>query len=239
MVRLHSGAAIILNTMTGKLFVISTPIGNLGDITLRAIEVLKSVDFIVCEDTRITSVLLNHLGIKKELSSLNAVSEKFKAKKIIERIISGQNCGLVTDAGTPGISDPGTRFINFAIEQNIEVRTVPGATALIAALTLSGFPSDSFVFEGFLPNKKGRQKALKQLVEEKRTIVLYESTYRIKKLIDELTELMPERRMAICRELTKKFEEIIRGTAAEIQNSISNMIIKGEFVVVIAPKDWE
>lgn len=239
MIRLHSGAAIILNIMTGKLFVISTPIGNLGDITLRAIEVLKSVDFIVCEDTRITSVLLNHLAIKKELNSLNAVSEKFKADKIVERILSGKNCGLVTDAGTPGISDPGTRFINLAIKQNIEVCIIPGATALIAALTLSGFPSDSFVFEGFLPNKKGRQKALKQLVEEKRTIVLYESTYRIKKLIDELAELIPERQLAICRELTKKFEEVIRGTASEIQKSISDIIIKGEFVVVIAPKDWE
>jgi len=225
--------------LTGKLYIVSTPIGNLGDITLRAIENLKSVDFIVCEDTRVTSILLNHLNIKKELYSLNAASEKFRASKVVERISTGNSCALVTDAGTPGISDPGTRLINLAIKNNIEVTSIPGATALIAALSLSGFPSDSFVFEGFLPNKKGRQKNLKQLVEEERTIVLYESTYRIVKLIDELTELMPDRQLVICRELTKKFEEVIRGTAKSIQADIKEHILKGEFVVVIAPKDWK
>ncbi len=239
MIRLHSGAAIILKAMTGKLYIISTPIGNLGDITLRAIETLKSVDFIVCEDTRVTSVLLKHLDIDKELISLNAASEKYKSQKVIEKILEGKTCGLVTDAGTPGISDPGTRLINLAIKQNIDVIAVPGASALIAALSLSGFPSDSFLFVGFLPNKKGRHKAIMQLEEEKRTIVLYESTYRIKKLIGELAEIMPERQIAICREITKKFEEVIRGTPNEIQNSFDKYIIKGEFVVVIAPKNWK
>jgi len=199
---------------------------------------LRSVNFIVCEDTRVTSVLLNHLNIKKELYSLNAASEKFKTQKVIDRIKSGESCALVTDAGTPGISDPGTRLVNQAVKENIEVVSIPGATALIAALSLSGFPTDSFVFEGFLPNKKGRQKNLKQLADEERTIVLYESTYRIVKLIDELALLMPERSIVICREITKKFEEVIRGTARSIQTELNEHTLKGEFVVVIAPKDW-
>ena len=144
--------------MENKLYIVSTPIGNLGDVTLRAVEILKSVDFIACEDTRVTSILLNHLDIKKELYSLSAASEKYKAHKVIERIKGGDSCALVSDAGTPGISDPGTRLIKLAIKENIEIVSVPGATALIAALSLSGFPTDSFIFEGFLPNKKGRQK---------------------------------------------------------------------------------
>lgn len=225
--------------MSGKLYIVSTPIGNLGDITLRAIEALKSVDFIVCEDTRVTSVLLIHLQIKKELISFNAASEKFKAQKVIERITLGETCALVSDAGTPGISDPGTRLISLAIKENIELIAVPGVTALISALTLSGFPSDSFLFVGFLPNKKGRQKELKQLADEKRTIVVYESTYRIKKLITELNELMPQRQIVVCRELTKKFEEVIRGTVQSINSTLDKIVLKGEFVVVLAPKDWK
>lgn len=224
--------------MTGILYIVSTPIGNLGDITLRAIEILKSVDFIACEDTRVTSILLNHLEIKKELYSLNAANEKFKSQKVVERINSGESCALVTDAGTPGISDPGTRLINLAIKENIEVVSIPGATALIAALSLSGFPTDTFVFEGFLPNKKGRQKNLKQLADKERTIVLYESTYRIVKLVDELAEIMPDRQLVICRELTKKFEEVIRGTVQTVKSQLIEHTLKGEFVVVIAPKNW-
>lgn len=225
--------------MTEKLYIVSTPIGNLGDITLRAIEILGSVDLIVCEDTRVTSILLNRLSIKKELYSVNAASEKFKAQKVVDRIKSGESCALVSDAGTPGISDPGIRLINLAIKENITIVSVPGATALIAALSLSGFPTDSFVFEGFLPNKKGRQKNLKQLSDEERTIVLYESTYRIKKLIDELAEYMPERFIVVCRELTKKFEEVIRGAVISVQSELNDHTLKGEFVVVIAPKNWK
>lgn len=240
MVRLLSGAAIILNElkMTAKLYIVSTPIGNLGDITLRAIETLQSVDFIVCEDTRVTSILLNHLNIKKELYSLNAASEKFKAQKVVDRIKDGESCALVSDAGTPGISDPGTRLINLTIKNGIDVVTIPGVTAVVSALSVSGFPTDSFVFEGFLPNKKGRQKNLKQLVDEEKTIVLYESTYRIVKLVDELAEIMPDRQLVICRELTKKFEEIIRGTVQTVKSQLSKHTLKGEFVVVIAPKYW-
>lgn len=225
--------------MSGKLYIVSTPIGNLTDITLRALETLRNVDFIVCEDTRVTTILLTHYEIKKELFSLNAASEKYKAQKVIERIKTGLTCALVSDAGTPEISDPGARLINLAIKNDIELAAVPGATAAITALTLSGFPTNSFVFEGFLPNKKGRHKILSFLAEEERTIVLYESTYRIQKLINELAEVMPDRHVVICRELTKKYEEVIRGNAAFIHENFQKHILKGEFTIVISPKNWK
>ncbi|MCH8171518.1 MAG: 16S rRNA (cytidine(1402)-2'-O)-methyltransferase, partial [Bacteroidetes bacterium] len=170
--------------MNGKLYIVSTPIGNLKDITLRALEILKEVDFIACEDTRVTSKLLNRYNIKVELTSLNAVNENKKAVKICDRILKGENCALVSDAGTPSISDPGVRFTSLAIKKNITVIPIPGVTALITALSISGLPTDSFVFEGFLPQKKGRQKKLKQFADEERTIIIYESTYRIGKLLN-------------------------------------------------------
>jgi len=225
--------------MKGKLYIVSTPIGNLKDITLRALETLKEVDFIACEDTRVTGNLLKHYEIKKELVSVNAVSENKKMGMICERILSGENCALSSDAGTPSISDPGVRLISEAIKNKIEVVSVPGATALISALSISGLPTDSFVFEGFLPQKKGRQKKLKQLSEEERTIVLYESTYRIEKLLNELAEYMPERSIAVCREITKKFEEVWRGKPREIIDSLSEKVIKGEFVVVVSTLSWK
>ncbi len=225
--------------MKGKLYIVSTPIGNLKDITLRALEVLKEVDFIACEDTRVTSFLLKHFDIKKELTSLNAVNETKKAAKICDRILNGGNCALTSDAGTPSISDPGVRLVSLAIKENISVVPIPGITALITALSISGLPTDSFVFEGFLPQKKGRQKKLKQLAEEKRTIVLYESTYRIEKLLSELKEYMPNRTVAVCRELTKKFEETWRGKPDEILNNLNTKVTKGEFVVVISPMNWK
>ncbi len=225
--------------MNGKLYIVSTPIGNLKDITLRALETLEDVDFILCEDTRITSRLLNHYNISKKLISFNAVSEKKKIPNVIERIKSGDDCALVSDAGTPAISDPGVRLISEAIKEQIDVVPIPGTSAVITALTISGLPTDSFIFEGFLPQKKGRQKKLKELAEEKRTIILYESTYRIKKLVDELTEYMPKRYIVVCRELTKKFEETWRGYPTEIKEVIDEKISKGEFVIVVAPKDWK
>jgi len=225
--------------MNGKLYIVSTPIGNLKDITLRALETLEAVDFILCEDTRITSRLLNHYNISKKLISFNAVSEKKKIPNVIDRIKSGDNCALVSDAGTPAISDPGVRLVSEAIKEQIDVVPIPGTSAVITALTISGLPTDSFIFEGFLPQKKGRQKKLKNLAEEKRTIILYESTYRIKKLVDELNEFMPERYVVVCRELTKKFEETWRGFPNEIKDVIDEKISKGEFVIVIAPKDWK
>lgn len=225
--------------MAGKLFIVSTPIGNLKDITLRAIETLNEVDFILCEDTRVTSVLMKQYNIIKQLISFNAVSEIKKIPAIIERLNNGQSYALVSDSGTPAISDPGIRLISEAIKNDIDIISIPGATALIAALTVSGVPTDSFVFEGFLPQKKGRQKKLKQLVEEERTIVLYESSHRIIKLVDELVEYFPERYVVVCRELTKKFEEYWRGYPAELKASLNEKTIKGEFVVVIASLNWK
>jgi 16S rRNA (cytidine1402-2'-O)-methyltransferase len=225
--------------MAGKLFIVSTPIGNLKDITLRAIETLNEVDFILCEDTRVTSVLMKQYNIIKQLISFNAVSEIKKIPAIIERLNNGQSYALVSDSGTPAISDPGIRLISEAIKNDIDIISIPGATALISALTVSGVPTDSFVFEGFLPQKKGRQKKLKQLVEEERTIVLYESSHRIVKLIDELIEYFPDRFVVVCRELTKKFEEYWRGYPAELKASLNEKTIKGEFVVVIANSNWK
>lgn len=221
-----------------KLFIVSTPIGNLKDMTLRAIETLKEVDFIICEDTRVTGNLLKHFEISKELISLNAFNESQKLYQIIEKIQTGNSVALVSDSGTPTISDPGIRLVSEALKHNIEIIPIPGPSAVIAALSISGLPTDSFVFEGFIPQKKGRQKKLKQLCEEERTIVLYESVYRIEKLLDELIEFMPNRYIVVCRELTKKFEECWRGFPKEIKASLTNKIIKGEFVVVIAPKNW-
>ena len=225
--------------MPGSLYIVSTPIGNLKDITLRAIEALKEVDFIVCEDTRVTSVLLKQYDIHKELISMNAQTESKKIPGLIEKILNGENCALVSDAGTPSISDPGVRLISEAIKNEIKIIPVPGVSALITALTISGLPTDSFVFEGFLPQKKGRRTKLKQLAGEERTIVLYESTYRIEKLIKELNEFMQERYIVICRELTKKFEEVRRGFPKELLETFNKSINKGEFVVIIAPKNWK
>jgi 16S rRNA (cytidine1402-2'-O)-methyltransferase len=220
--------------MHSSLYVVSTPIGNLKDITLRAIEIFKEVDFIICEDTRVTPILLKNYSIHKELVSMNAQTEEKKITFIINRIIRGEKCALVSDAGTPLISDPGNKLISEAIRNNIEVIPVPGASALLAALTISGVSIDKFLFEGFLPNKKGRQKKLKELSAEKSTIVLYESTYRIEKLLKELNDYMPERYVCICRELTKKFEEVRRGYPKELLDSFNKNINKGEFVVIIS-----
>ena len=225
--------------MNGRLYIVSTPIGNLGDVTIRAIETLKQVDFILCEDTRVTSILLKHYNFSKPLVSFNAVTEGKKLSSVVERITKGENCALVSDSGTPLISDPGVRLVSEAIRQRIDVVSIPGASALISALTVSGLPTDSFVFEGFLPQKKGRQKKLKELSDESRTIIIYESPFRIEKLIIELVEYMPERYVVVCRELTKKFEETWRGYPKQLKNDLDKKTIKGEFVVVIAPKGWK
>ena len=183
------------------LYVVSTPIGNLKDITLRALEVLKEVNFIICEDTRVTGILLHNYDIKNEMISFNAQNETSKINYVLERIENGESCALVSDAGTPVISDPGVRLISSAIKKRITVQSIPGANAAIAALSISGLPSDSFVFEGFLPQKKGRQKKLKELSDENRTIILYESTYRIEKLITELNVYMPDRLICRCKRI--------------------------------------
>ena len=227
-----------MKTTIGKLHIVATPIGNLEDITFRAIRTLKEVNFIAWEDTRVTKTLLEKFEFSNELFSLNAQSEKGKLHIVIDRILKGENCALVSDAGTPTISDPGVRLVNEAIKNNIQIVGIPGANAAILALSISGLPTDSFTYEGFLPQKKGRQKILKQLSEEERTIVLYESTYRIEKLLKELSEFMPTRTVVVQRELTKKFEESWRGLPSKILEEIPNKITKGEFVVIISPISW-
>lgn len=225
--------------VNGKLYVVATPIGNLGDITFRAVEILKSVNFIICEDTRVTKILLDHYQINNPLVVVNAHNESKSIEKILDKLNSGESCALVSDAGTPCISDPGVRLINKVISENIEVVGIPGASAAILALSICGLPTDSFVFEGFLPQKKGRQKKLKQLAEEERTIILYESTYRIKKLLEELDINMPNRLIVVARELTKKFEETWRGTASQLLLDFEKKITKGEFVIILAPLNWK
>lgn len=223
----------------GNLHIVATPIGNLSDITFRALETLKNVDFILCEDTRVTSILLKKYEIEKPLYVLNAGNEDKKVDMYLNYIMDGKDAALVSDAGTPTISDPGCRIINKAKKLGIKIIGIPGASAAITALSMSGLPSDSFVFEGFLPQKKGRQTKLKQLAIEERTIVFYESMYRIEKLLNELNEYLPNRLIIVFRELTKMFEEYWEGTPKEIIDSLSTKVIKGEFVVIIAPMKWK
>jgi 16S rRNA (cytidine1402-2'-O)-methyltransferase len=218
-----------------KLYVVPTPIGNLEDITLRAINVLKEVDFILAEDTRTTSHLLRHLGIEKPMHSHHKFNEHATVARVAESIASGRNVALVSDAGTPGISDPGFLLVRKCVEEGIDVETLPGATALIPAVVQSGFPCDKFSFEGFLPQKKGRQKRLQQLSGEPRSIVFYESPYRVVKCLEQLAEVFgAERRVAVSRELTKKFEETVRGTLSEVIAHFKAKPPKGEFVIVLA-----
>ena len=221
-----------------KLYVVPTPIGNLEDITLRAINVLKEVDFILAEDTRTTSHLLRHLGIEKPMHSHHKFNEHATVGRVAEAINNGRDVALVSDAGTPGISDPGFLLVRKCVEEGIEVVTLPGATALIPAVVQSGFPCDRFCFEGFLPQKKGRMKRLQELAVEPRTLVLYESPYRVVKCLEQLAETFgEERRVAVVREITKKFEETVRGTIAEALEHFREHEPKGEFVIVVEGYD--
>ncbi len=218
-----------------KLYIVPTPIGNLDDITLRAIAVLREADFILAEDTRTTSFLLRHLGIEKKLRSHHKFNEHATVQSVAETIAAGRCVALVSDAGTPGISDPGFLLVRTCIEQGIEVETLPGATAAIPALVQSGFPCDRFCFEGFLPQKKGRNKHLQALADEERTMIFYESPYRVVKCLEQLAEFFgPERLVSVSRELTKKFEQTVRGTLAEVLDHFRAVEPKGEFVIVVA-----
>ena len=220
-----------------KLFIVPTPIGNLDDITLRAVDVLREVDFILAEDTRTTSFLLRHLGIEKKLHSHHKFNEHATVRMVAESIAAGRNAALVSDAGTPGISDPGFLLVRTCVEAGIEVETLPGATALVPALVQSGFPCDRFCFEGFLPQKKGRAKQLQSLADEERTMVFYESPYRVVKCLEQFAEVFAsERRGSVSRELTKKFEQTVRGTVAEVLEHFRTTEPKGEFVIVLAGK---
>ena len=220
-----------------KLYIVPTPIGNLDDITLRAVDVLREVDFILAEDTRTTSFLLRHLGIEKKLHSHHKFNEHATVKMVAGSIAAGRNAALVSDAGTPGISDPGFLLVRTCVEAGIEVETLPGATALVPALVQSGVPCDRFCFEGFLPQKKGRAKQLQSLADEERTMVFYESPYRVVKCLEQFAEVFgSERRVSVSRELTKKFEQTVRGTVAEVLEHFRTTEPKGEFVIVLAGK---
>lgn len=220
-----------------KLYLVPTPIGNLEDMTFRALRVLEQANVILAEDTRTSSFLLKHFGIEKKLTSHHKFNEHATVEWIAARIAEGEDVALVSDAGTPGISDPGFLLVRTCVEEGIEVETLPGATALIPALVQSGLPCDRFCFEGFLPQKKGRIKRLEALREEPRTMVFYESPYRVVKLLEQLEEVFgPDREVSVSRELTKKFEETQRGTLAEVRNHFMQHEPKGEFVVVVAGK---
>ena len=221
-----------------KLYIVPTPIGNLEDITLRAINVLKEVDFILAEDTRTTSHLLRHLGIEKPMHSHHKFNEHATVGRVAESIAAGKDVALVSDAGTPGISDPGFLLVRKCVEEGIDIVTLPGATALIPALVQSGFPCDRFCFEGFLPQKKGRMKRLQELATESRTVIFYESPYRVVKCLEQIAETFgSERRVAVVREITKKFEETVRGTVEEAIAHFKEHEPKGEFVIVVEGYD--
>ena len=222
----------------GKLFVVPTPIGNLEDMTFRAIRTLKEVDLILSEDTRVTGFLLKHFGIETRMMSHHKFNEHKTVESIAERIKSGQNIALVSDAGTPAISDPGFLVVRQCVENDIEVECLPGATALIPALVNSGFPSDRFCFEGFLPVKKGRQTRLNELSGEQRTIVIYESPHKLLKTLHDIqTHFGEERRVSVSRELSKLYEETFRGTVREqISEWTKRTAIKGEIVMAIEGK---
>ena len=218
-----------------KLYVVPTPIGNLDDITLRAVRVLSDVDLILAEDTRTTQVLLRHLGIDKKMWSHHKFNEHSAVEAVARTIESGETVALVSDAGTPGISDPGFLLVRTCLEHGIEIETLPGATAFVPALVDSGFPCDRFCFEGFLPAKKGRAKRLRQLAGEERTMIFYESPYRLTKTLEQFAEVFgPERPVSVSRELTKKFEQTVRGTAAEVLEHFRRTEPRGEFVLVVA-----
>jgi 16S rRNA (cytidine1402-2'-O)-methyltransferase len=223
---------------SGVLYLVATPIGNLEDITLRALRTLKECDVVAAEDTRHTGQLLRHFEISKPLLSYFKFNESRRSEEILQRLRGGEKVALVTDAGTPGISDPGQRVVRAALDAGFRVEAVPGACAAIVALAASGLSTDEFHFAGFLPHKSGqRARELTRLAALPGTIVIYESPYRIEKLMTELASIMPVRQVAIGRELTKKFEEFWRGTAAEIASTISKRTLKGEFVVLIAAAD--
>ncbi|MBL7157468.1 MAG: 16S rRNA (cytidine(1402)-2'-O)-methyltransferase [Candidatus Omnitrophica bacterium] len=217
----------------GTLYIVATPIGNLEDITLRAIRTLKESDFIAAEDTRHTKILLNKYGIEKPLISYYSYNKIRKTDKIVGLLKEGKDIALVSDSGTPGISDPGELLIKEAIKESINIIGIPGPTALIAGLVLSGKPTAKFIFEGFLSNKSGRrQNRLRELKCEKRTVILYESCHRITKLLSDMKEILGERQIAVAREITKKFEEVKRGTPEELFEYFSGTKPRGEFVVI-------
>jgi 16S rRNA (cytidine1402-2'-O)-methyltransferase len=219
----------------GKLFIVPTPVGNLEDMTIRAIRILKEVDVILAEDTRTTGFLLKHFEIETKMFSHHKFNEHKTVENIVERIKAGQNIALVSDAGTPAISDPGFLVVRHCVENDIDVECLPGATALIPALVSSGLPNDRFCFEGFLPQKKGRQKRLLDLQQESRTMIFYESPFRLVKSLTQFAEIFgKERKASVSREISKLHEETVRGTLEDVINHFISNVPKGEFVIIVA-----
>ncbi len=217
----------------GTLYLVSTPIGNLRDISLRAIDVLSHVDLIGAEDTRVSKILLQHYAIKTALISYHDFNKEKVAPLLIEKLKANQSLAVISDAGTPGISDPAFYLVRQAIQEGINIEAIPGATAFVPALIISGLPTDRFVFEGFLPPKKGRNKRLEQLRDEQRTIILYESPRRVKKTLEDLRQYLQDRPAAVVREITKKFEQVVRGSLSEVLDRFEEIPQKGEFVILI------
>lgn len=223
--------------LTGKLFIVPTPIGNLEDITLRALRILKEVNLILAEDTRTSKKLLQHYNINTPMQSHHMHNEHRTQDGILQRLKSGEQMALISDAGTPAISDPGFLLSRSCIEHGIEIECLPGATAFVPALVNSGLPNDRFIFEGFLPIKKGRQTKFLELAEESRTIVIYESPHKLLKTLTQfVTYFGPNRPISVSRELTKMYEETIRGTTSEVLDYFESKPPKGEFVIVVAGK---
>lgn len=223
-----------------KLYIVPTPIGNLEDITLRAINVLKSVDLVLAEDTRTSGLLLKHLGISKPMHSYHIHNEHQTVSRVAERILKGETIALVSDAGTPAVSDPGFLLVRECIKLGIEIECLPGPTAFVPALVNSGLPGDRFTFEGFLPHKKGRQTRLQNLVNEERTMIFYESPHRLVKALQQFSAYFGvDRQVSVSRELTKIYEENIRGSLTEVIAYFSEKTIKGEIVIVVAGKAEE
>lgn len=217
-----------------KLYLVPTPVGNLEDMTFRAIRILKEVDLILAEDTRTTGFLLKHFEITNKMYSYHKFNEHKKVESIAQQIKAGESVALVSDAGTPGISDPGFLLVRECISQGVVVECLPGATAFVPALIVSGFPSDRFCFEGFLPQKKGRKTRLEELKEETRTLIFYESPFRVLKTLTQLSEYMgTDRRVSVSREISKLYEETVRGTLEEVINHFSVNEARGEFVIVL------
>jgi 16S rRNA (cytidine1402-2'-O)-methyltransferase len=224
--------------MAGTLFVVATPIGNLEDITFRAVRILHEAGLIAAEDTRHTKILLDRYTITTPLTSYHKFNIRSKTTQLIHELQMGKNLALVSDAGTPGISDPGYELIAAAIKQGIKVEGIPGPSAAIMALSVSGLPTDRFIFEGFLPKKPGKKrKAIAALKDEERTAIIYESPFRLLKTLVEIQNILGERPVAVCREMTKRFEEIIRGSAGEVIEKLKDQKVRGEIVVVISGQD--
>ncbi len=218
----------------GNLYLVSTPIGNLEDITLRALRVLKEVDLVAAEDTRHTGILLKHYNLQKRLVSYHDFNKERKAPILIKHLRAGKSVAVTSDAGTPGISDPGYLLVRLAVNENIKVVPVPGASAFLSALVVSGLPTDRFAFEGFLPAKPAkRRKRLKELREEERTLIFYESPHRFARMLDDISEILGQRKMVVARELTKKFEEILRDTPEGVRQAFGERKIRGELVVLV------